>query len=98
MMLEHKQAVVRADAFYFRLQRSGDFVSGGVGDDRDPLNGLEAQTNVDGVARSGNQLRINRMEISAIWHTKRTLELRGNHVPAISDLTQLLPWPRFRPS
>src|SRR5438105_7664890 len=67
-MLQNKQAVLRADALDFSLQRRGNVARDGVGDDRDPLVPLQSEANINGIARAGDQFRINRMEIGAIGH------------------------------
>ena len=36
-MFEHKQAVIRADALDFRLQRGGDITRCFIGNNRDPF-------------------------------------------------------------
>src|SRR6266487_3157243 len=69
-MLEHEQAVLRANALDFSLQGRGNLARCNVGDDGDPLRPFQSKTNIDRVARAGNQFRINRMEISAIGHTE----------------------------
>ena len=58
VFFENENRVLRADLFHFRLQRGGDVAGRFVGDDRDPLVRLEAQTNADGVARAGRKFRI----------------------------------------
>jgi hypothetical protein len=70
MMLEHEQAVLRANALDFSLQCRGNPARDRVGDDRESLLPFQSQTNIDRVARARDQFRINRMEISAIGHTE----------------------------
>jgi hypothetical protein len=70
MMLQHKQTVVRTDPLYLLLERRCDFARRGVGDHCDPLLRFQSKTNVNRVARAGEQLRINRMKISAVGHEK----------------------------
>ena len=77
MMLEHKQAVIRTDALHFPLQCRCDFARRGVGDDCDPLPRFQSKADIDGIARAGDQFRINRMKISSVRHEKFS-ELRGN--------------------
>src|SRR6266481_6272314 len=70
MMLEHEQAVLRANALDFSLQRRGNLARSSIGDDGDPLLRLQSKTNLDRIACARDQFRINRMEISAIRHTE----------------------------
>src|SRR5205807_9902409 len=70
MMLEHKQTVIRTNALDFSLQRGSDLARDSVRDDRDPLLRFQSETNIDRVARAGDQFQINRVELSAIGHTE----------------------------
>jgi len=52
------------------LQRGSDLARDSVRDDRDPLLRFQSETNIDRVARAGDQFQINRVEVSAIGHTE----------------------------
>jgi hypothetical protein len=68
MMLEHEQAVLRANALDFSLQCRGNPARDRVGDDRESLLRFQSQTNIDRVARTREQFRVNRVKINAIGH------------------------------
>src|SRR6266478_245014 len=58
MMLEHEQAVLRANMLHFRLQSCRDVASRLVSDDGNPLALFQSKTNVDRIARTRDQFWI----------------------------------------
>ena len=50
------------------LQGRGDLARDSVGHDRDPLFRFQSKTNINRVPCTGDQFRINRMEIGSIGH------------------------------
>src|SRR5439155_1102126 len=70
VVLEYEQAVIRTNALYFSLQGRGYLARDSVRDNRDPLLRFQSKTNIDRVTRTRDKLRINRMKIGSIGHTK----------------------------
>ena len=70
MMLKDEEAIVGTDPLDLVLERGGNLPRRTVGDDRDAFLRLEAQANVDRVARTGQKLGINGMQVGSVGHLK----------------------------
>ena len=57
-VFEDEGMVLGADGFEFAGDGGGDFEAGLVGDDGNALGGLNAQADLDGVARARGELRV----------------------------------------
>jgi hypothetical protein len=81
--------MLRADFFHFTLERCRDVSGDFIGDDRDALVRLQAQTIPDRVPRSRLELRINGYGVGAVRHgvSEERSALReksnlGNRIPS----------------
>jgi hypothetical protein len=71
MLFQNENGMRRADFFDFTLERRRDIPRELIGDDRDPLIGLQPQAIPDRIARPGLEFRINSYGVGAIRHGVR---------------------------
>ena len=71
MLFQNENGMVRADFFHFRLERGRNVPRHFIGDDRDALVRLQAETIADRVPRPRLELRINGYGVGAVRHGVR---------------------------
>jgi len=69
-MFKDEQTVIGTGAFYLTLECGRDLTRRCIGDDCDPLLGSQSQTGANRIARTGNQLGIDRIRANPVRHRK----------------------------
>src|SRR5260370_20474391 len=94
MVFEGKQAVVRADALDFGLQRRRDVARHFIRDDGDAFVGFESKANLNSVARTGRKFGVNRIDGETVRHLevlRITRKFRSGNPLFDDSLTPPLP-------